>query len=119
MDGLEVTFGSEIAPDFAVLFLQPLEFLWLSCAQTVDELVAEHSMLGSLATALCAACFLIRIEVISDNWLELEKSRGKAWLPRHKFKARSELVWPNYCGHLSVNQKGPEADGVSDCWAFS
>jgi hypothetical protein len=77
MAGLEVAFGSEIAPDFVVLFLRPLELLGLSCAQIVDELVTGPSMLGSLATALCAARFLVKIEVITgQSWRRAAGKHG-------------------------------------------
>jgi hypothetical protein len=57
MAGLEVAFGSEIAPHFAILFLQPLELLGLSCAQAVDELATGLSMLGSPCNS--ALCYML------------------------------------------------------------
>jgi hypothetical protein len=98
MAGLEVAFGSEIEPDFAVLFLQPLELLGLSCKQTVDELVTGTSMPRSLATTLCAARFLIRIEVIT----------GQSWrraVGKHGFHVTSSRP--------GVNCSGPTAAATS------
>jgi hypothetical protein len=65
MARLEAALGSEIVPDFVVLFMRPFELLGLSCTQTIGGLVAGASMLGSLATTLCAAHFLVKIEVIT------------------------------------------------------
>jgi hypothetical protein len=77
MARLEAALGSEIALDFVVLFLRPLELLGLSCTQTMGELGVGASMLGSLAAASCAAHFLIRIEVIiGQSWRRATRKHG-------------------------------------------
>jgi hypothetical protein len=98
MAGLEAALGSEIAPDFIVLFLRPLKLLGLGCAQTIGELGAGASMLGSLAEASSAARFLIKIEVITgQSW---RRATGK-----HGFYGTSSRP--------RVDCSGPAAVGTS------